>query len=67
MPALTLTVTERERDTILAALRMWQAHPAGVTDLDEIATNGGKYEALTSDEIESLCEELNFAAIHHDD
>lgn len=52
----------RETATILAALRMWQAEAVGVRDelpYDDIATDNFTLEALTSAEIDALCERLN--------
>jgi hypothetical protein len=47
--------------TILAALRLWQSEleKRRVPYDDEIATDGGAFPALTVDEIDLLCEELN--------
>lgn len=60
----------RERDTILAALRLWQHLLDGhVTitglyhdtpdELMEIAKNGDKHEPLAAAEIDALCERIN--------
>ncbi len=66
---MRLTITIAERDTILAALRMWQEqtkyqqeHPDAIWvshDLMEIATLGGDHEPLTNEEIDDLCERIN--------
>ena len=58
----------RERDTIIAALRLWQrandegsrrffANNFDYPLLDDIATNGGDYEALDGHEIDILIED----------
>jgi hypothetical protein len=60
---MPIEVDDRERDTILAALRYWQReglHSAGMEH--EIAENGreGDDAALLADEIDDLCERINF-------
>lgn len=63
---------ERNRATILAALRFWQRHgPIVATHpgilpsaeqqgaLIDVATNGGTFRALTAREMDRLCEDLN--------
>ncbi|SRR5579885_1513013 len=65
-------MTERELATVLAALRERQrrliqqdrvsreeALKYQEPDLDEIATNGDKFDALSIEEIDELCERLN--------
>jgi hypothetical protein len=56
-------LTDREVHTILASLRYWQidrqAESRHNACLDDIATKGDKIDALTNDEIDTLCEELN--------
>jgi hypothetical protein len=58
-----LAVDERERDTIIAALRFWQREmirgPGFDVALIDIATNGrkGRNAALTAREIDELIEE----------
>lgn len=52
---------ERETNTVLAALRLWQMQrerdlPGGLV---EVATNGHTQEPLTDDEIDALCERIN--------
>lgn len=59
-----LVFTEAERDTILAALRFWQGHNQckvhnRSTELHDIATNSGRHESLTEDELDALCERIN--------
>lgn len=60
----------RERDTVLAALRLWQHNLDGHVvingadhdtpeELMEIARNGDTVEPLTADEIDGLCMRLN--------
>lgn len=49
--------------TILAALRLWQQGLRDDTlsaDLRDIACNDGAGEVLTTEEIDQLCQELNF-------
>lgn len=48
--------------TILAALRYWQREGlASAGHEQDIATDGGVLAALTADEIDALCEDLNVA------
>jgi hypothetical protein len=66
----TTAITPRERDTILAALRLWQHAQDGSVSLynkdcdtlqeleDEIAC-GDHGNPLTNDEIDALCERVN--------
>ena len=64
------SLDEREHATVLAALRFWQRN--AVIDRDErdacaipeedIATDGGSVEILTSSEIDDLCERMNNAS-----
>lgn len=59
-----VTMKNLQRDTILAALRIYQQQMelnGGVPpmDVDEIATNSGAHEPMTAKEIDSLCEEIN--------
>ena len=60
-------MNDRERDTILAGLRALQdrmdvGEPYTQTERSQLATNGGEHEAMTSDEINELCERLNVPA-----
>ncbi len=54
-----------ERDTILAGLRALQDRIKGPPytrlELEQLATNGGEHEAMTSEEIDDLCERLNIS------
>jgi hypothetical protein len=66
------TITQRECDTILAALRYWQAAKVNGNgdfgEIDEIATNNrtGEDAALDASEIDTLCERINYAdAVMH--
>ena len=54
-----MKLTDRELGTVLAALRLWQGR-ASLRDsaLGEIASCGGEYEALNTDEIDDLCQRL---------
>lgn len=65
----TLKLTDRELDTVLAALRAWQALETGITtfgivqlsDLRDIADNDRTADdaALSPEEIDDLCERIN--------
>lgn len=57
MPSLN----DRERATILAALRYWQREAWRMdTDAEwKVATDEGRLEALSKNEIDALCEKLN--------
>lgn len=66
-----LTLTDREVDTILAALRLWQRDFGDIIpqELVDIAENGreGFNAALSLDEIDNLIEtRLNGAAVAGD-
>jgi hypothetical protein len=55
-------LNDRELALVLAALRHWQeSHDGRLTNsaLWEIATDGGKFQALGYEEIERLCQRLN--------
>ena len=55
-------MNDRERATILAALRMWQASMDGSdpdVDVLAIATNEGEFGLLDSGEVDQLCERVN--------
>jgi hypothetical protein len=54
-------IDDRERDAILAGLRMvQQAIEGNAPAMDEdVFTNGGDHEGLDPDEIDELCERLN--------
>jgi hypothetical protein len=54
---MTVRLTKRERDTILAALRRWLSYPAA-READSVATNGGKHKPLDNSEIERLCKRI---------
>lgn len=57
-----LELTERERDTIIAALRYWQRSDSAETEAESaIATNGGERDSLQVNEIDALLERLNHA------
>lgn len=74
-----MNITDRERNTILAALRVWQTintpsgrrfYSNGDFDwqmLDDIATNGGDSDALDQNEIDILIDDkINPAEIPAD-
>jgi hypothetical protein len=53
-------MTERELATVLTALRYWQAAlPKGIAVYDDIATDGGRFEPLSINEIDELCMNLS--------
>jgi len=65
-------LSRRELATVLAALRFWQRHGPKNEDsffdkieceeqdlLDGIRTNCGKFDDLSVEEIDALCERLN--------
>lgn len=60
-PALSLAVSMRELDTILAALRFWQREQHTVIDRELLAIAGEHGRALDEDEIDALCTRINFA------
>ena len=55
---MELRFTERERATVLAALRRWLSYPAA-READSIATNHGKHKPLDDSEIQRLCKRLS--------
>lgn len=55
---MVVKVTERERATILAALRRWLSYPVA-READSAATNRGKYKPLDDGEIQRLCKRFN--------
>jgi hypothetical protein len=59
---MVLRVTERERATILAALRRWRSYPAA-READPTATNRGKHKPLDDGEIQRLCKRLSETAM----
>jgi hypothetical protein len=52
-------ITNHERDTILAALRAWQAMPRARLNFYHLATAGGEKPPLTDAEVEALCRRLD--------
>jgi hypothetical protein len=58
---MVVRVTERERATILAALRRWLSYPAA-READLTATNRGKHKPLDDGEIQRLCRRLSETA-----
>src|SRR5262249_43155484 len=55
---MLVKLTERERATLLAALRRWLSYPAA-READPIATNRGKHKPLDDGEIQRLCKRLS--------
>lgn len=55
---IALTVTDRERDTILAALRHYQQSTIIDPMIRDIANNNHD-DPLSADEIDALCEDIN--------
>lgn len=60
-PSLSLAVSVRELDTVLAALRLWQREHLEVLDRELLAIAGEHGRALDEDEIDALCVRINFA------
>ena len=54
---MLVKLSNRERDTILAALRRWLSYPAA-READSVATNGGRHKPLDNTEIERLCNRI---------
>lgn len=55
-------LTKRELATVLAALRHWQtALPESAGAYEDIATDGGRFEPLSVDEVDGLCMRLNLS------
>ena len=52
-------INARERDTIIAALRAWQATPLLRLSYYYMATSGGVQAPLTEDEVDTLCRRLD--------
>ena len=52
--------TNQERNTVLAALRVYQGSELPTT-IRGIATNGETQPPMSSDGIDALCEKLNFS------
>lgn len=56
----TVSFNRRELATVLAALRAFQRLGSELTEPEnDIATCGGEFDALTVEEIDSLCDEIN--------
>jgi len=53
---------DRELGHILAGLRLLQRTMRHSADLGDIATDAGKHEPMSPDEIDNLCEHLNTAS-----
>lgn len=58
-----LLLTHRQAFTLLAALRYWQQRPDAVVDvLNDLATNDGEVAALSTNEVDDLCADINPSA-----
>ena len=55
---MVVKLTERERATVLAALRRWLSYPAA-READSVATNRGKHKPLDDGEIQRLCKRIS--------
>jgi hypothetical protein len=55
---MVVKVTERERATVLAALRRWLSYLAA-READSIATNHGKHKPLDDGEIQRLSKRIS--------
>jgi len=55
---MLVKLTDRERATVLAALRRWLSYPAA-READAVATNRGKHKPLDDGEIQRLCKRIN--------
>lgn len=55
----TVTLNDRQLATVLAALRSWQNLPRTSPAHEQIASDDGKFDPLTDDEIDDLCQNLN--------
>jgi hypothetical protein len=56
-----VTLTLRELGTVLAALRYWQRHEDCDSEERYLIAEEPKGGALSNDEIDDLCERLNFS------
>ena len=54
---MVVKFSERERATVLAALRRWLSYPAA-READATATNRGKHKPLDDGEIQRLCKRI---------
>ena len=59
---MQVNLTAREIAQLLAALRNWQTDALNEDLGDAFAGHFEQHEPLSDDEIEDLCERLNFAA-----
>ena len=58
---MRIELTDREVAHLLAALRNWQTDSLNEDLAEAFAGHFEDHEALTDDEIDALCERLNFA------
>ena len=57
-------ISDREMGTVLAALRYWQREGLASAGRErEIATDCGRFESLSSGEIDALCERINLREV----
>ena len=54
-----MRLDKRELGTVLAALRHYQTAPENVRDKHHIATDGGIFAELSTEEIDELCGRIN--------
>ena len=54
-----VSIVGPERDTVLAALRLWQRLGGASSKEWDIATNGGSHEGLDNEAVDALRERLN--------
>ena len=58
---MQIELSEREVAQVLAALRNWQLDALNEDLVEAFAGHFEEHEPLTDDEIDGLCERLNFA------
>jgi hypothetical protein len=58
---MQVELSERERAQLLAALRNWQTDSLNEDLVEAFAGHFEDHEPLSDDEIDALCERLNFA------
>jgi hypothetical protein len=58
---MLIEISQRELAQLLAALRNWQTDTLNEDLADAFAGHFEDFEPMTDDEIDALCERLNFA------